>query len=263
MRHSPLGPLRAWNQFLTVRSLQPVIRASSFTLCGGRQIRRRAPRRSRARTSRHQALTVAPHHRETEKFAPSWTKTSPLARDTADLIQHSRATFSWQQRNGLRILIVRRRSGHGPRATSACPPIINATRPRIRRTRSTNMQRGAASTSYGPMPTRGAAGNNIAGRESLKSLIDDVRNGRTDFTAILVYDISRWGRFQDADESGYYDEQPPPGGHGLIVSASSPPPPIRRVGGSEAAPEAGNGGLAAPVPAGAGSPGCCAARTVL
>lgn len=51
----------------------------------------------------------------------------------------------------------------------------------------------------------GRSGLNIAGRESLKSLIDDVRNGRTDFTAILVYDISRWGRFQDADESGYYE----------------------------------------------------------
>ncbi|WP_082458135.1 recombinase family protein [Sphingomonas sp. Leaf10] len=51
----------------------------------------------------------------------------------------------------------------------------------------------------------GRSGLNIAGRESLKLLIDDVRNGRTDFTAILVYDISRWGRFQDADESGYYE----------------------------------------------------------
>jgi len=51
----------------------------------------------------------------------------------------------------------------------------------------------------------GRSGLNIAGRESLKSLIDDVRNGRANFTAILVYDISRWGRFQDADESGYYE----------------------------------------------------------
>ncbi|AWN35966.1 recombinase family protein [Methylobacterium radiodurans] len=51
----------------------------------------------------------------------------------------------------------------------------------------------------------GRSGLNIAGRESLKMLLDDVRNGRADFDAILVYDISRWGRFQDADESGYYE----------------------------------------------------------
>lgn len=27
----------------------------------------------------------------------------------------------------------------------------------------------------------------------------------TDFEVILVYDVSRWGRFQDADESAYYE----------------------------------------------------------
>jgi DNA invertase Pin-like site-specific DNA recombinase len=32
-----------------------------------------------------------------------------------------------------------------------------------------------------------------------------VTNGRADFQAILVYDVSRWGRFQDADESAYYE----------------------------------------------------------
>ena len=30
-------------------------------------------------------------------------------------------------------------------------------------------------------------------------------SGRADFTAILVYDVSRWERFQDADESAYYE----------------------------------------------------------
>ena len=32
-----------------------------------------------------------------------------------------------------------------------------------------------------------------------------VENGQADFKAILVYDVSRWGRFQDADESAYYE----------------------------------------------------------
>lgn len=51
----------------------------------------------------------------------------------------------------------------------------------------------------------GKSGLNVAGREQLRRLIDDVQNGRADFKAILVYDISRWGRFQDADESAYYE----------------------------------------------------------
>ena len=51
----------------------------------------------------------------------------------------------------------------------------------------------------------GKSGLNVAGREQLRRLIDDVQNGRADFAAILVYDVSRWGRFQDADESAYYE----------------------------------------------------------
>jgi DNA invertase Pin-like site-specific DNA recombinase len=51
----------------------------------------------------------------------------------------------------------------------------------------------------------GKSGLNVAGREQLRRLIDDVQQGRADFQAILVYDISRWGRFQDADESAYYE----------------------------------------------------------
>src|SRR6185295_17135826 len=39
----------------------------------------------------------------------------------------------------------------------------------------------------------------------LKQLLDDVQSGKADFQAILVYDISRWGRFQDSDESAYYE----------------------------------------------------------
>ncbi len=49
----------------------------------------------------------------------------------------------------------------------------------------------------------GKSGLNVAGRESLRRLIDDVQSGNADFDAILVYDVSRWGRFQDADESAY------------------------------------------------------------
>ena len=51
----------------------------------------------------------------------------------------------------------------------------------------------------------GKSGLRIAGRDALQRLIEDVQSGRADFEAILVYDVSRWGRFQDADESAYYE----------------------------------------------------------
>src|SRR5438132_832573 len=51
----------------------------------------------------------------------------------------------------------------------------------------------------------GKSGLSVAGRESLRQMIEDVQAGRADYAAILVYDVSRWGRFQDADESAYYE----------------------------------------------------------
>jgi DNA invertase Pin-like site-specific DNA recombinase len=51
----------------------------------------------------------------------------------------------------------------------------------------------------------GKSGLRLDGRDALKRLIEDVQTGKADFTTILVYDVSRWGRFQDADESAYYE----------------------------------------------------------
>lgn len=51
----------------------------------------------------------------------------------------------------------------------------------------------------------GKSGLRIQGRDGLKQLIEDIQSGNADFEAVLVYDISRWGRFQDADESAYYE----------------------------------------------------------
>lgn len=42
-------------------------------------------------------------------------------------------------------------------------------------------------------------------RPGLRQLIEDVLTGRADFKAILVYDVTRWGRFLDPDESAYYE----------------------------------------------------------
>src|SRR5580658_1058183 len=51
----------------------------------------------------------------------------------------------------------------------------------------------------------GKSGLRIDGRDALKQLLDTVLSGAADFRAILAYDVSRWGRFQDADESAYYE----------------------------------------------------------
>ncbi len=47
----------------------------------------------------------------------------------------------------------------------------------------------------------------IDGRLSLQPQLQDVESGTADFTIILVYDASRWGHFQDADESAYYEHR--------------------------------------------------------
>lgn len=51
----------------------------------------------------------------------------------------------------------------------------------------------------------GKSGLRVEGRAGLRALLDDVASGCADFDLILVYDVSRWGRFQDADESAYYE----------------------------------------------------------
>jgi DNA invertase Pin-like site-specific DNA recombinase len=51
----------------------------------------------------------------------------------------------------------------------------------------------------------GRSGLNLAGRDGLSRLLRDVERGQSNFTDLLVYDVSRWGRFQDADESAYHE----------------------------------------------------------
>ncbi|MGB3432797.1 recombinase family protein [Achromobacter sp.] len=51
----------------------------------------------------------------------------------------------------------------------------------------------------------GKSGLRMDGRQALQQLINDVESRNADFQIILVYDVSRWGRFQDADESAYYE----------------------------------------------------------
>lgn len=51
----------------------------------------------------------------------------------------------------------------------------------------------------------GRSGVSARKRPGLCKLLSDVINGKADFKAILVYDVSRWGRFQNYDEAGHYE----------------------------------------------------------
>ena len=42
-------------------------------------------------------------------------------------------------------------------------------------------------------------------RVGLRQLLHDVVAGAAPYRAILVYDVSRWGRFQDTDEAAHYE----------------------------------------------------------
>jgi DNA invertase Pin-like site-specific DNA recombinase len=49
------------------------------------------------------------------------------------------------------------------------------------------------------------SGLRLKNRAGLKQLLKDVVETQRDFRAILVYDVSRWGRFQDNDEAAHYE----------------------------------------------------------
>ena len=52
----------------------------------------------------------------------------------------------------------------------------------------------------------GKSGLSSFGRTGFQKLLSDVDSGRADFNLILVYDISRWGRFLDSGEGAYYED---------------------------------------------------------
>lgn len=51
----------------------------------------------------------------------------------------------------------------------------------------------------------GKSGVVIRHRAGLAKLIQDVVGGKANYKAVLVYDVSRWGRFQDIDEAAHYE----------------------------------------------------------
>ena len=51
----------------------------------------------------------------------------------------------------------------------------------------------------------GRTGVTLRHRPGLKQLLGDALSGNAPFQAILVYDVSRWGRFQDDNEAAHYE----------------------------------------------------------
>lgn len=51
----------------------------------------------------------------------------------------------------------------------------------------------------------GLSGLTFRQRPALVQLLLDVENPRRRFNTILVFDVSRWGRFQDVDEAAFYE----------------------------------------------------------
>jgi DNA invertase Pin-like site-specific DNA recombinase len=67
----------------------------------------------------------------------------------------------------------------------------------------------------------GKSGVSIRKRLELQRLLSDARNGRLNGSVILVLDVSRWGRFQDSDEAGYYEFICRRSGYDVIYCAES------------------------------------------
>jgi len=51
----------------------------------------------------------------------------------------------------------------------------------------------------------GKSGLKLNGRDALQQLLVDVESDAAGYSCVLVYDVSRWGRFQDPDESASYE----------------------------------------------------------
>ncbi|OYU70447.1 MAG: hypothetical protein CFE28_10875 [Alphaproteobacteria bacterium PA2] len=49
------------------------------------------------------------------------------------------------------------------------------------------------------------SGLNLSGRPGLSALLGEALSGSAIFQTILVYDVSRWGRFQDLDQAAHYE----------------------------------------------------------
>jgi predicted site-specific integrase-resolvase len=88
----------------------------------------------------------------------------------------------------------------------------------------------------------GKSGLNIVGRLQLQQLLADVQKADVEFRTILIYDVSRWGRFPDPDEAAMHEQTCKKRGIQVISSAvgwpqrDRQPPLISLEGRSECVP---------------------------
>jgi DNA invertase Pin-like site-specific DNA recombinase len=67
----------------------------------------------------------------------------------------------------------------------------------------------------------GISGLRLENRRGLQKLLSDVITGQADFETILVLDVTRWGRFQDTDESAAYEFMCRKAGVAVVYCAES------------------------------------------
>lgn len=51
----------------------------------------------------------------------------------------------------------------------------------------------------------GRSGLTFKGRPEMQRMLTTVESGAADFNVVLIYDVTRWGRYQDSDESTFYE----------------------------------------------------------
>jgi len=91
-----------------------------------------------------------------------------------------------------------------PLSTFACQPNINNIHQKTNPLRYGHTRKATDSRWFGPtLIQQRAAFSSRTGVDC--DLLQDVTGGNTDYKAILVYDVSRWGRFQDTDEAAHYE----------------------------------------------------------
>jgi DNA invertase Pin-like site-specific DNA recombinase len=74
------------------------------------------------------------------------------------------------------------------------------------------------------------SGLRITNRSGLKQLLKDVVDVKFPFQIILVYDVSRWGRFQDVDEAAHYEYLCKSSGVPVILEVLNSVPTTREPG---------------------------------
>ncbi len=95
--------------------------------------------------------------------------------------------------------------GYARHSTYACPPSISNIRQKIKKSAIAAYALDHDIEIVNTYEDDGRSGITLRNRPALVKLLKDVLDQARAFDAVLVYDISRWGRFQDVDESAHHE----------------------------------------------------------